>query len=662
MATIAEMLAQAVQFHQSGQLAQAEPLYRQIIQSNPNHADAHHLLGLLARQTGHRDASVSIIQRAIALNPRAVAYRFNLGMVYLDLGQMAEAMECFRQEIALNPQHAESHLNLGIAYANQGQFAEAAAYYRQTLVINSNNADAHNNLGIALVMQKESTEALRHFREALRINPNYVNAYVNLGNVLKDQKQWAEAAACYREALQRQPNHANAHNNLGLALYGQGQVNEAIQCYREALRLQPNYASAFNNLGNAYQHLKQTENAADCYRQALRLNPNHANAHNNLGIVLFVQGQLDVAARSFRQALAIKPQFVDALVNLGGVFVAERKYDDARDCFQQALTIDPGHQIALWNRGLLSLQKGDLAAGWPDHENRVAMPWAMQRSFEQPRWDGSALNGKRLLVYADAGFGDTIQFARFLPLVKERGGVILFECQPALARLLGESAGADEVLSAANPLPPFDLQIPLLSLPLLLDITLTNLPATVPYVTVRSEAVERWHQVLHKGDGLDIGIVWQGSQNQDADLRSTELTYFEKLAAIDGVRLVSLQVGPGSEQLQDAAFPVTDLGGRFDRDSLEDLAAVLKNLDLVITVDTAAAHLAGALGIPVWVALSYVSCWRWLLDRSDSPWYPTMRLFRQARFGDWSELFDRIATELHGLARSQSPFAASRGE
>jgi tetratricopeptide (TPR) repeat protein len=646
MFTIGEMFNQAVLFHQRGQLAQAEPLYRQIIEINPNHADAHHLLGLLARQSGQRQAAGSLIQRAISLNPRALAFHFNLGMVFLDLGQPAEAARCFRQELALNPRHAESFLNLGIALAGQGLYDDAANSYRQVLSINPTNADAHNNLGITLVMQKQFPEATQCFQDALRSDPDNVNAYINLGNVLKDQKRWAEAAECYRQALRRQPEHANAHNNLGLALFGLGDSAAAIRCYRDAIRIAPDYASAYNNLGNTFQHLKQTEDAADSYRRALRINPNHANAQNNLGIVLFVQGKLAEAIACFRHALVLNPQFADALVNLGSVFVVERNFAEAAECFRQATVVDPGHKIALWNRGLLSLLQGDFANGWPDHELRVALPWSIPRTFEQPRWDGSPLDGKTVLVYADAGLGDTIQFARFLPMVKERGGNVVFECQPALALLLEGIQGVDRVVAAGVPTPPFDVQIPLLSLPLLFEITLDNLPPKVPYVAVDPKSIEKWSKKLARKNGLYIGIVWQGSQNQNSDLRSTKLKYFESVACLAGVHVVSLQVGPGSVQLADTIFPIIDLGGSFDRDSMEDMAAAMMNLDLVVTVDTSAAHLAGALGIPVWVALSYVSCWRWLLDRADSPWYPTMRLFRQCQFGDWHDVFKRIAAEL----------------
>jgi tetratricopeptide (TPR) repeat protein len=646
MLTIGEMFNQAVQFHQCGQLAQAELLYRRIIDIHPNHADAHHLLGLLARQSGQRQAAVALIQRAISLNPHAIAYHFNLGMVHLDLSQLSEAAQCFRQELAINPQHAESFLNLGIALAGQGMYGEAASSYRQALAFNPDYSDAHNNLGITFVMQKQYSEAEQCFHNALRSNPDNVNAYINFGNVLKDQKRWAEAAECYRQALRRQPDHANAHNNLGLALFGLGDSAEAMRCYREAIRIAPNYASAYNNLGNAFQRLQRTADAADCYRQALQLNPKHANALCNLGIVLFVQGHLTEAIQSFRQALVINPNFVEALVNLGSVFIAERKFAEASDCFQQAITIDPGHQIALWNRGLLFLLQGDLASGWPDHEQRVALPWSIPRTFEQPRWDGSPLDGKTVLVYADAGLGDTIQFARFLPMIKDHGGNVIFECQPALTTLLVGIRGVDRMVAAGAPSPPFDVQIPLLSLPLLFEITLDNLPTKMPYVAVDPKSIENWRKKLARKNGLYIGIVWQGSQNQNADLRSTKFKHFGNLARLEGVHLVSLQVGPGSEQLAEESFPIIDMGRNFFRNSMEDMAATMMNLDLVVTVDTSAAHLAGALGIPVWVALSYVSCWRWLLDRADSPWYPTMRLFRQSQFGDWDDVFKQITAEL----------------
>ena len=419
-------------------------------------------------------------------------------------------------------------------------------------------------------------------------------------------------------------------------------MNEAAQCYRQALSLDLASAKAHFNLGNVFKDQGQLAQAADCFRQALRtLQPDHAGAHNNLGIILQDQGQIAEAALCYRQALRLNPNNMDAYNNLGNAFKEQGQIDQAAECFQQALNIDPGHALVLWNRSLLRLLQGDLAEGWTDYELRWTQPGMVQRPFVQPRWDGSSLQGKTILVHAEQGLGDSIHFLRYLPMVQGRGGTVLFECQPSLFRLLGNIKGVDRLIAAGTPLPPFDVQAPLMSLPGIFGTTLATIPAAIPYLAADPGLVDHWRQEIGRAArcepaGLKIGIAWQGDLkhrgygNRTLANRSLSLANFGPLARVENVQLLSLQVGQGAEQVRAAAFPVTDLGSRFDPHSLEDLAAVLLNLDLVVTVDTAVAHLAAALGVPVWVAASS----RAPVGGAGSstgrivPGIPTMRLFR----------------------------------
>ena len=321
----------------------------------------------------------------------------------------------------------------------------------------------------------------------------------------------------------------------------------------------------------------------------------------------------------------------------------------------------------------MRLQQGDLAAAWPDFEYRWTVPGIVARTFEKPRWDGTSLQGKKILVYAEQGLGDSIQFQRYLPMVKECGGTVFFECPPALYRLFTGIKGVDELIPAGKPLPAFDVQIPLMSLPGIFGTTLATIPADVHYLKADRQRVLHWQCELRQearrderrtarrderrtarrqpaGSPFRIGIAWQSDPNHPGfHLKSFPLTCFQALARLENVHLVSLQVGPGSRHIAHVSFPVTDLGNRFDPNSLDDLAGALMNMDLVVTVDTAVAHLAGVLALPTWVALPYVACWRWLLNRWDSPWYPTLRLFRQGRVGDWDEVFQQIAMEIRSF-------------
>ncbi len=493
-----------------------------------------------------------------------------------------------------------------------------------------------------------AAEAL--YQTVLQADPAHADAHNNLGIIQFGKGQPEEAAACYRRALQNNPNYVNAYNNLGSVFKSQGRFAEAIQCFEHALRLQPTYADAsnnlagtLNNLGNSYKAGGRLTDAIDCYRQALHYNPHLADAHNNLGIALVEQDQQEEAIPCFKEAWRLNPNLADAHNNLGIARVRLGQLSEASLCFQQALQVNSGHKLALYNRACLRLLHGNFEGGWPGYEERWVRPGMVVRSFVQPRWDGSSLAGKTILLYSEQGLGDTILAIRYTEIVKQRGGRVVIECQPALASLISTVAGVDMLVAAGQPLPAFDVQLPLLSLPGILKTTLASIPNKVPYLSPESELFAHWRAELSSVDGFKIGIVWQGSPTQAEDRqRSVPLAQFAPLAELPGIRLLSLQIGPGREQLPKATFPIVDLGSRFDPHSLADLAGVLPNLDLVVTVCTSTAHLAGALGVPAWVALKYVPYWCWLLERSDSPWYPSLRLFRQRRPGEWNDVFHAL--------------------
>ncbi len=560
MVTVAELFERALQYHVTGNLLQAETIYRQILQTDPTCADAHANLGVILRQQG----------------------------------KPAEAARHLEQATKLNPNHAYSHFNLGMALFDLGRLADAASCYQHALLMEPGFADAHYQLGNALFLQG----------------------------------QLGEAAACYLQAARLNPEHADAHYNLGKALHDLGRPAEAIPSYRRALQLNPDSVEGHNNLGNALRDLSQVDEAVACYEQALRLNPNFALTHNNLGNAYREQGKLDMAAACYLEALRLKPDYDEAHVNLG----------------------------------MLRFLEGNFEAGWPEYEWRFRIKRLNLRSYPQPRWDGSSLVGKTILLQAEQGFGDTLQFIRYAPLVKERGGTVLSECPPELVRILQTCAGIDQIYPAGSVMPLFDVRIPLLSLPAVLKTTLDKIPASVPYLEADANLVELWRQTI-SGDpsatALKVGIFWQGSPRfaqvecRIADQkRSISLAQFEPLARLPGVRLFSLQKGYGTEQLAQwkDRWHIIDLGSKLG--DFMDTAAAMMNLDLVITADTAPAHLAGALGAPVWNLLYTAACWRWLCDREDSPWYPTMRLFRQKRLGDWDEVMGRVAAEVQRLVEN----------
>ena len=459
------------------------------------------------------------------------------------------------------------------------------------------------------------------------------------------------AEEIYRQVLRSDPNCADALHLLGVLAHQTDNDEVAVDCIRQAIALDPSKAAFHSNLGVAYRALEQLDEAAASYRRALGITPDYAEAHNNLGNVLKDLGQLDEAVDSFRRAVRIRPDYAEAHKNLGGVLLRRGELDEAKACCRRALQIDPDYAEAHWNYSHLCLLTGDFEHGWVEHEWRWKTDTFTPRPFHQPLWDGRPLNGKTILIHAEQGLGDTLQFIRYALPVKGLRGEVIVECQRPLVPLLRSCRGIDRLVARGDDLPAFDVHAPLLSLPGIFKTTLDTVPAEVPYVFAEDELIRRWRARLGLFDGVKIGINWQGSPQYPGDrYRSFPLACLAGLAGLPGVRLISLQKGPGTEQLGELGgrFPVVDLGSELDETSgpFMDTAAVMKSLDLVIACDTAIAHLAGALGAPLWLSLPMVGDWRWMIDRADSPWYPTARLFRQSRQGDWAGVFDDIKAAL----------------
>ncbi len=574
---------------------------------------------------GRLDEARGCLEQALAAQPEQAELCNNLGVILAEQGCHAEALDCYERALKRQPDYAHAYHNRGNALRRLGRLEEAVTSYEQALQLQPQTADTCNNLGVTLLSLGRPAQAAEAFRQALRACPEHVEAQGNLGVALAEQGHLAEAAAVYQQALRRQPHSAEAHNNLGVALAGQRRLDEAVACYRRALRRKPDYPEAHNNLGNALRQQGKLGEAAESLQQALRLNSSYAEAYNNLAIVRVRQGDVAAALSAYEEALRLKPDYADA------------------HC----------------NRALAWLLRGDFEQGWPEYEWRWRTKDFTRRSGAQPRWDGSELEGRTILLYAEQGLGDTLQFIRYARLVQARGGVVLAEVQPALVPLLRSCRGIDQLLPGGAPLPEFDVQAPLLSLPGLFHTTLETVPADVPYLSADPQRMERWGAELATVSGFKIGIAWQGSPTyRDDRHRSIPLKHFEPLARLPGVRLLSLQKGPGREQLAAVAaeWNVLDWTERLDESggAFMDTAALMQHLDLMVTSDTAIAHLAGALGVPVWLVLPAACDWRWLRERGDSPWYPTLRLFRQQRWGDWDEVFARLAGEL----RRQRPAEA----
>jgi len=479
---------------------------------------------------------------------------------------------------------------------------------------------------------------------------------LNRGNDFYALGRLGDAAASYREALRLDPRQVVAMSNLAAVLAQQGQLAEAEASLRRAVEVRPDHAEAWSNLGNVLRVLGRNDEAVACYREAVRLDPGHARAHYNLGTALTGRQQHAEAVPWFQAALRLQPDHVEAHENLAACLTMLRRPYEALAQYEEALRLQPGRARSRWNRAMCWLSLGEYPRGWPEFEWRWGLNGMPRRQFPRPAWDGAPLEGRTILLHAEQGMGDTIQFIRYARLVRDCGGKVLVACQRPLLRILEGTPGIDQVVEWGGPLPDFDVHCALMSLPGVFGTRLETIPADVRYLAADPALVAQWRRQLDPIAGLKVGICWAGNPEQPNDgNRSTRLVRFAPLAQVPGVHLVGLQVGPAREQVREVAgaWPLTDLGGRLDDFAVT--AAVIANLDLVVSIDSAVAHLAGALGAPAWVALSFAPDWRWLLEREESPWYPTARLFRQARPGDWDDVFRRIAAALVGRRDQASP-------
>ena len=506
-----------------------------------------------------------------------------------------------------------------------GRLPEAEQLYRQTLAADPDCPDALHLLGMLALQSGHTQPAIELIGRAVKLVPDEATFYGNLGLALAAAGRNTEAQASCERALSLRPDFEEALNNLGLLLVAQDQPERAITHYEHALRLRPGYAEAQQNLGvalaahgNALFSAGRPDEAEAAYRRAIELRPGDAPLHSNLGTLLHDRGAFDESLRCYEQAIRLAPELAEA------------------------------HVHRAYNR----LLHGDFADGWSEYEwrRKATHGVAKTREVKLPRWDGQPLDGRAILLHAEQGFGDTLQFVRYAAEVKQLGGRITVGCPAELVSLVRSMPDVERVVSELDDLSGLDVEAPLPSLPAIFGTTLESIPCDVPYLHVADEPREAWRQRLSEASGLRIGVAWQGRPTNLRDrLRSFPLAALEPLALLPGVRLFSVQKGAGREQLAAVAgrWPIVDLDGELHE--FADTAAALVNLDLVVTCDSAVAHLAGALGVPVHVALPIVPEWRWLLERTDSPWYPRMRLWRQSRAGDWSEVFARLAEHVQTL-------------
>ena len=532
--------------------------------------------------------------------------------------------------------------------ANAGRIAEAQALYEQILRVDPNHPQALHDAALLARMRGDQPAAIELMTRAAAAAPQSAELRNSLAVVLGSVGRCEEALASFDEAIRLNGDYADAYSNRGVVLARLGREDEAVAAWERALAIQPTHIDARSHLGALCVRSGRPLKGAEHLREAVRLAPNSADARNNLGTALRESGDLDGAIAEYRKAMELSPQHVDAMTNLGAATNELGRPREAVPLFRETIELRSDFALAHWNLALSLLSLGEFEPGWREFEWRkqIVAEWAFTRRLPQPQWNGSSVAGATVLVICEQGLGDTFQFVRYLPLLKERRARVVLECQPALAPLMQQVAWIDRVVPRGEPLPPFDIHVHLLSLPGIFGTRIDTIPARVPYLNADVSRADRWSAAL-SGGGKKIGIAWQGDPRAPAQrARSIPLSAFAPLANVPEVQLFSLQKGHGVEQIpaRKDRLRLAEFDPPLDQDAaFLDAAAVMKRLDLVITSDTSIAHLAGGLGVPVWVALPKVADWRWMQERPDSPWYPTMRLFRQTVPGAWGEVFDRMA-------------------
>jgi tetratricopeptide (TPR) repeat protein len=653
--TISRLMEAATAHHGAGRLKEAEAIYRQVLEIQPGNAEALHRLGLIAGQFGRLEDAEVLIRQTIAAAPGNATFHCNLGIVQQRRGQLDQAIASYQRALGFRSDYASAHYNLGIAWREKGQIARAIDCHRRALELKPDYAEAHNELGNDLAQTGQLDQAIASYQKAIAIQPDFAEAIHNLGSAYKSRGRIDEAIACYQRSLELKPGWSKAHNHLGNAFKSVGRFDEAIACYQRALALNPTDAEVHNNLGVALAGKGQIDQAIVSYMRALHLRPTFAGAYYNLGRAFEERGEVDRAIQSYRQAIVIDKNLAEAYNNLAGLVGRSGRDEDALALYRRAIQISPNCAEYHWNLALRLLASGQFEEGWEEFEWRLNyQALGLRRDFTPPQWHGENLAGKTLLMHVEGGYGDAIQFIRYAPLLRGRAGKLILECQLELVRLFSGLDGIDAVIARGQELPEFDYQIPLIGLPRVFKTDLTNIPSAVPYLKALPDDLSRWRDRLKSDGRLKVGLAWAGrARPGPSDGRTRSVNIFESLARLSGAQFFSLQKGPESRQPRPAGLNLTDFMA--DVIDFADTAALIQQLDLVITVDSAVAHLAGALAKPVWVLIPFVVEIRWLMERSDSPWYPTMRLFRHPPQGDWQTPMHQIAEELSEWLIRRSP-------
>jgi tetratricopeptide (TPR) repeat protein len=643
---VAALYNRGIALQEAGSLEQACASYASAIGLAPDHADALNNLGNALKALGKDVQALASYEQAIEYRPAFVDAINNRGNVLVRLGRITEAIAAYQQALSIKPEYVEAVFNLANLMRDVGRLDEACDLYSKASVLRPKDPIVYTNWGAALHRLGRPHDALRHYDEALKLNPDHFDALNNMGHALRELGAFDQALGVFELLTSRSVKHVDGWYNRGVTLLDLERQSEAVECFDQALALEPHFDLAWNARGVALRDLQCLEDGVASFQRAVEINPTCVAAWNNLGNALQDLFRLDQAMDCYDRALAVDPQSASVHNNRGNAQKLLKLLPEAEESYRRAIEIEPLFAEAQWNLSLIKLLGGALSDGWYGYEwrwkRRGTMP---HRDYGVSQWKGQeSIAEKRILIHAEQGLGDTIQFCRYATELARMGAHVVMEVQAPLKALLKSVKGVARLIERGEVFEPIDFHCPMLSLPLALGTDLQTVPAVVPYLQVGAQRLELWTQRLGQRRALRVGLAWSGSKDHSNDRRRSILLerIFRHLP--EGLELHSLQreVRIGDEQ----ALKVGVKDWRDELADFSDTAALIECLDLVISVDTSVAHLAGALGKPTWVLLPFVPDWRWMLEREDSPWYPSMKLYRQPSPGDWDSVLKRVRADL----------------
>jgi tetratricopeptide (TPR) repeat protein len=632
----------------SGNFAQSRELADAFNQNYPHHFLGWLIQGCIIAQTSNPSDALPLLQRSATYAPENPDVHFNLAIALLGANQADQAVKSLRETVRLKSDHIPARTSLGNALKACGKLDEAISAYREAIQLATGVPELHFNLGLALREQGALEEAHAAFLTAIHLRPGIGIAHYNLGHTLRDLNRPKEAESAYREAIRLSPNNPDLYLSLGNLLREEKRDQEAALTFKDAIRVDPKNAKAHSNFGNALKTLRELEKAEEHHREAVRLSPDEGETYINLGNTLKEMGRLSEAVDIYQAAILRLPLNSAAHMNLGNTLYELGLPEAAEAAYSNAIKITPDFAEAHWNRGLAHLLHGAFTSGWPLYEWRFKHEvLRIQRKISvQPEWNGEdPIFGKTLLLYAEQGLGDTLQFARFARVLSGQGIKVILEVQPQLKTVLS-TLECNEIIAQGDSPPSYDFHFPLMSLPLALGITDQNIPYPERYLTPDPLTTLKWQDRLGAKCRPRIGLVVSGNPRHSQDHhRSIPLA---SLAGHfpSGFDVVLLQIETRPEDQKTARTLSSSAPISVDIEDFEDTAALCSLMDLVISVDTSVAHLSGALGVPTWVLLPYIPDWRWLLGRRDSPWYQSLRLYRQAEDRSWVPVIATVMADL----------------